>query len=177
MDTKTSMNDMINIFANGSMKSTLQKLCDYYRRIAILASLMLLLPGQFYYMSLGGSMTFNCFLPILWELIMLSSAVTSFTLYRRLNKINVVKMNITEVFDRVRKCRKFHIISIICDLPVALLFLTTMALSANDKFFIYGMITGAVAGVIAGSRILIKMLGMYRSLINDSRDLVDDCQE
>lgn len=174
LEPKVSMNDMIHIITKGNMKSTLQKLCDFYRRIGILASIMLLLPWQFYYMSLGGSMDFNWFVPILWEALSLLSAVNSFILYRKLKKIDVVNMNITEVFDRIKKCRKFHIIDIMCNLPIAVLFLIAMALSANDISFVYGMITGAVVGLIVGIRMLVKVLGMYRSLINDSKDLLED---
>lgn len=169
--------DVMRGMEKGNMKTSLEKLADYYRRFAILAGIMLVNPWIFTVMSRDGIMRFTWALPILWVSLFAVSMTINITLWHRIKAIHVCDMNVTEVAVRARRCRKLHLLSEVVMAPLAVAFLIVMGFAADDVYMLAGMLAGGILGLIVGLNIMFRILKLYRDVINDGNDIIEDAGE
>lgn len=92
-------------------------------------------------------------------------ATVDSVLYWRIKSIDCATMTVDEVLRRSMSCRKMHLLSILCLLPLAVAMISYIALCfGTDIYFICGMITGAAIGLIIGLNELRKFMNDYRDL-------------
>lgn len=169
--------DLMRGMGKGNMKTSLEKLADYYRRFAILSGIMLVNPWIFTMMSRDGIMRFTWALPILWFSLFAVSMTIDITLWHRIKAIDVCDMSVTEVAARARRCRKLHLLSEVVMAPLAVAFLIVMGFAADDVYMLAGMIAGGILGLIVGLNIMFRILRLYRAVINDGNDIIEDAGE
>ncbi len=84
-------------------------------------------------------------------------------LYRGVSSIDCFTMTVNEVIRKALYYRKRHLQFVMVLLPVAILMLGVLAYSmSSDVYVIYGMVCGAVVGIILGAIQLCKFLKAYR---------------
>lgn len=92
-------------------------------------------------------------------------ATVDSVLYWRIKSIDCATMTVDEVLRRSMSCRKMHLLSILCLLPLAVAMLSYIALCfGTDIYFICGMIAGAAIGLIIGLNELKKFMDDYKNL-------------
>lgn len=61
--------------------------------------------------------------------------------------------------------------------PLAVAFLIVMGFAADDVYMLAGMIAGGILGLIVGLNIMFRILRLYRAVINDGNDIIEDAGE
>lgn len=89
-------------------------------------------------------------------------------LYRGICSIDIYEMSVAEVCSLAIYYRKRHLQFVVILIPMAVVLLggIAWALSSN-MYLIYGIITGALVGLILGTRQLYAFLDSYRSLTKE----------
>ncbi|MDE6273155.1 MAG: hypothetical protein K2M31_09150 [Muribaculaceae bacterium] len=89
-------------------------------------------------------------------------------LYKGVSSIDCFTMTVNEVIRKALYYRKRHLQSIMFLLPFAILVIGLLAYSMSaDIYVIYGIIAGAITGIILGSIQLRKFLRTYRIISED----------
>lgn len=152
--------------------TALQQLARHYKRfsnLALMLIVMLPLPisnvmrhsnfesygAGIAVISLGVAYMLTCSLMDRW-------------LYRGISAIDVAEMPVAEVCRLAFYYRKKHLQFIAILIPFAILFLGSMAwLFSGEIYLIYGMVTGAVIGLILGYRQFRIFMEEYRDITRD----------
>lgn len=145
--------------------TSLDRLIDSYRRFAVLAMVCLPFGNSFLRLMETGELKATPWILILYYAVLLLSEVVDWTLFSRLKKIDVFKMSVSEVSERVLLCRKIHLISQLVLLPLGLAFVLVVTLSATDEYLRWGLICGASVGAVIGFVKWLQIMRAYRTLI------------
>lgn len=160
--------------ARGRIRTSLDTLADTYRRFAILGLLITQFPWVLLRLGDGGVIQFTWALPLLWEAVGIISMSVDFTLSRKVRDIDVSTMSVTEVVERARMCRKIHLLSQAVLLPLVIAVICVLGHSIRESFFLYGIIAGATIGIAIGIKQWVRIMKIYRSVIDDSHDLLSE---
>lgn len=88
-----------------------------------------------------------------------------FRLLRQIRAIDVLTMPTMEVVERAVSCRRTHLRFVMILLPLALLLVGFMAWGARmDEGMLWGMASGAVAGLLIGAAQLRRFLRDYKAV-------------
>lgn len=143
-------------------KTSLQRLADRYRRFALLALLLI---------GLNMSALYR-FCPVEFiigfVLIMLASSAMDFYLMHRISSIDLSRMPVHDVLQRIMDCRKRHLAFVVVAVPCAFFWCFGLAYVYRlDKYILIGVLSGCVIGFAIGIRILLRFLEDYRSALEE----------
>lgn len=174
-EMKKAWNDTGNSLGNRSQtpdpniiaakKTSLDSLRDRYRRFFTIGFIMAavsfimfghsnMLPEEF---RLPVSMAFFLYFII--------AALMDLWLWKELGRINPVTMTVTEVAGKAMLYRKRHLQFMIVLIPMAITLIGLLCYAfSSEIYFIYGVATGAVLGIIFGIREFRRFMADYRRL-------------
>lgn len=146
-------------------KTALDRLRDRYRRFRLVSALLIF--GSFMIFSRGQlfDSNLNLYLGIAYAAYFATSCAMDYVLWRGLGTIDPVTMSVTEVARHALRYRKLHLqfIAILLPLALGLLGFTAYAFSA-DRYFLYGMLSGAIIGAAIGTFQFRRFMADYRRL-------------
>lgn len=144
-------------------KDSLERLAARYKRFIIIECIAAIGICPFYYRmsELFPKITPGlCFILLAYFAL---CALIDTLLYNAIRNIDCSRMTVEEVIKQSMLCRKRHLQSIMLLLPLAfgLIFYIALCFDA-DRFALYGVIAGAVTGVLIGINQLLSFLRDYR---------------
>ncbi|MDE6536206.1 MAG: hypothetical protein K2K82_09405 [Muribaculaceae bacterium] len=144
--------------------TSLEHLMRNYRRFGVLA--LLCIPGgfSFYQLIQRGAILVSPAVVILFVAAMALSASVDLYLYNQLKEIDLLSMSVTEVADRARNCRRIHLFSQLILLPLVLTFVIIVAVTSTTTFLRWGLLCGALVGMIIGFGKWLEIMRTYRTL-------------
>ena len=144
--------------------TSLEQLMRNYRRFAGLAILCIPCGFSFYQLIQRGEILTSPAVMILFIAAMALSAGVDLYLYNRLKEIDLLSMPVTEVADRARNCRRIHLLSQLVLLPMVRAFIIMVAVSSTTVFLRWGLLCGALVGMIIGFGKWLEIMRSYRAL-------------
>lgn len=162
-----NQNDEFDTIINGKCRTALQRLAQRYKRFSNMALCFILMCIPLGFQRILPDCTAKWFIVALYGVLMLVSSTMDRWLYIGISSIDVATMTVSEVIRLATFYRKRHLQFIMILLPMALLFLGGMFwLVSDDKdtFYLGGMITGAVVGLVIGLREFRKFMDDYRDI-------------
>lgn len=144
--------------------TALQSLAQRYRRFALLSLMMLVYTPL---LSLGHIFPEEgkVWIVALGCVYFMTASLMDLWLYRGIKGIDLAEMSVSEVLERAMFLRKRHLQFILVLLPLAFMWIALIvSYVTDDRFFLWGIITGAAVGFIIGLYHLARFLDDYRSL-------------
>ncbi len=120
--------------------TSLDVLMRNYRRFAILGLACIFGAFSFFQLIQRGEILASPAIMILFIAAMALSSSVDFYLYGRLKEIDLQTMSVSEVADRVRACRRIHLLSQLFLLPMVIAFITIVAYTATTSALRWGLI-------------------------------------
>lgn len=145
--------------------TSLETLMSTYRRFSILAIGCILCSVSFYQLIQSGEISAPPAVVILYIATMAIASVVDGYLYHSLKEIDLLSMTVSEVSRRATACRRVHLLSQLVLFPLMLAFIITVAICTTSAYLRYGILAGALLGLILGLNIWLKMMRTYRTLI------------
>lgn len=166
--------EIINRIRDGKLMSSVDKLATSYKRFMLLGCALILLMMSLVTMRQRGMLT-SVVLPMIfgYSLAIIGIVVDGY-LYNKLKNMNVGVMSVKDISREARRCRRIHLLSQCFLLPLAIGYAISFGLVSTSPYFVYGIITGAVIGVVIGFTKWLDMMRSYRSIISDGKDLLDE---
>lgn len=146
-------------------KTALDRLRDRYC-VFWIASLLLAF-GTFMIFSRGQIVdsSLNLWLGVAYAVYFLTVSGMDFWLWRGLDSINPLSMTVSEISEKALYYRKCHLRFMAVLIPMAILLLGfTGYVFSSEIYTLYGMIFGAIAGLIIGILQFRKFMIAYRNL-------------
>lgn len=148
-------------------ETALERLKHKYRNFSILGLVMAIISINWIFTgsrifennnaALLIGITFCCYFGV--------CSVIDYFLLRGISAINCITMPVNEVAEKSLRYRKIHLRSLMFLLPFAFICIGVMAFAfRDDKYTVYGIIFGAVLGIIIGSFQLREFMVQYRRL-------------
>lgn len=145
--------------------TSLDQLIRNYRRFAILSLVCIPCVFSFYRLIEQGELLISPAIIILFIATMVFSACVDFYLYSRLKEIDLLSMSVSEVADRARACRRIHLFSQLIGIPMGLAFVIIVAVASTTVYLRWGLICGALVGLVIGFGKWLEIMRNYRSLL------------
>lgn len=145
-------------------RTALERLATRYRWFAVMTLVLALYcPLTICHYIEDHSLSFA--VAIFFALYLLMCSAMDWYLYSGIRAIDVAAMPVDEVLTRAMHCRKRHLqfMCILVPCAAALLGAIFYAMGTNP-YVLWGMITGAIVGLLIGARQLRRFLADYRSL-------------
>lgn len=159
-----SLNDIMS----GKRKTALESLAKRYCWFSNMALLFLcFIPLNIMNMPIYSDTNSKILIIVIFGSFFLISSIMDRWLYLGVKSIDIVRMSVSEVVEKARYYRKWHIRFIFILLPIALACLALLAYLADDIYLRLGMIAGFLAGVALGIRQLMNFLADYKALTTD----------
>lgn len=149
----------------GSKKTALDRLRNRYR-VFWIASLLLSF-GTFMFFSSRSIMDGRLYLwlGIAYAVYFLTAFCMDFWLYNGLGTINPLKMGVTEVAWKSAFYRKRHLQFMVVLIPMAIALIAfTGYVFSSEMYFLNGLATGVILGLIIGIIQLRRFMTEYRNL-------------
>lgn len=107
-------------------------------------------------------------LTILFVLYFATASSLDYWFYKGVGRLDTAMMPVGEIIRLSLYYRKRHFQSIALLLPLAILIIEFMIwTNVGDRIFVAGIISGAIIGIIIGSRQLIEFMDDYRAIMNN----------
>lgn len=161
-----------NMKPDNNRRTALNTLAAHYRRFSTVGLIMALCMPMCIWGAMRDmedvSMWLKIALIAYGMIYCLIASVMDRWLCRGIERIDVAAMLVSEVCRMTFYYRKKHYQFVAILIPLALLFLAGFGwvLSA-DKWYIYGMTTGAVVGIMIGTRQFRLFMSEYRDILKD----------
>ena len=150
---------------SGKYKTAQERLISKYRLFIIIATIMI-----FYIIGFVGfnplvDDKYRLVTVLYWIIFFLAEiGIDSYLLFK-VKEIDIYHSSVTEIAAIAARNWKIHKIAIFCGLPVAIGAIVLFALALDaDEYMIYGMLAGAVIGILIGLRQLMKFFSNYKIL-------------
>lgn len=145
-------------------RTALERLAARYRWFAVMALILVIYCPLTICHSIDNH-ALGLAVGIFFTLYLLVCSAMDWYLYFSIRAIDVSSMPVGEVLARAMHCRKRHLqfVCILLPCAAALLGAIFYAMGTNP-YVLYGMITGAIVGLLIGARQLRRFLADYRSL-------------
>lgn len=148
-----------------SLKTSLDRLRERYRRFWIIAICMVLPSYTLMWKNKVINPDFALPLALSYATYFLLCFCMDLQLWRGIGKIHPLTMTISKVASMALHCRKRHLIYMGCLLPLAIALLGFTAYAYHSEvYFICGMLTGAIFGAIMGIMQFRRFMADYRHL-------------
>lgn len=144
--------------------TSLDLLIRTYRRFSLLAIFCIFGSFSFYKLIQREELNASPAIVVLFIATMALSSGVDYYLYRALKRIDLLTMTVSEVSQRATACRRIHLISQLVLLPMAIIFITLAAIGATTEALRWGLITGAIFGMIVGINVWLRIMRTYRTL-------------
>lgn len=158
-DTVADEAPLIDAITSGRMMSARERLMRRYRMIALTLAPV----------GIVCQLPMVRFLP-LWSIALnvvyfLTAALMDWYLYRGVKGIDLSESGVEEVASQARFYRRRHHQFQIILIPVAVVLLGVYFTSFTETAFVWGMVVGAVIGLLAGLKMYLDMMGDYRTMM------------
>lgn len=149
-------------------KSSQDKLVSRYRRFIILELIWLVLFPGIICLNPLVMPEYKLATVIYFALFFALEAIMDYYLMTKVQNIDIFNSSVREISDRARQYRKIHLICVAIGIPLGIgaVLLFILSMGANQDV-IYGMIGGAVVGLLIGAYQLIQFLSSYKNLQDD----------
>lgn len=145
-------------------RTALERLAARYRRFAVMALVLVLYCPMTIYRHIENH-SLSLAIAIFFSLYLLMCSAMDWYLYYSIRAIDVSSMPVDEVLTRAMHCRKHHLQFVCILLPCAALLLGGIFYAmASNPYILWGMISGAIVGLLIGTLQLRRFLADYRSL-------------
>lgn len=168
--------EMMSRIKRGEVTTSIDRLARYYRKFMWCGVSLLLMVMMFPILKRGGMIT-----SVLWPMIFASAeaimgiAVDGY-LYREIRSWNMNKLGVVELSSQAARCRRIHLIAQGVMLVMAIGFVVSFGFAMTDPFFVGGMVVGGLIGGAIGLSSWLKMMRIYKDLINDGQDIVAEVE-
>lgn len=142
-------------------KTSLDRLADRYRRFAMLAFVVGMTSG-IALNNLAGP-----WLCVSYMLIMIGLGFTDMAFSRAIRAIDVVTMSVNEVYRRTMTLRRRHLMCVATAMPVVLGWMVWLGFTIDDPYMTWGVVVGAVTGLILGVIQLMRFMADYREVLDE----------
>lgn len=144
-------------------KTALQRLSLRYFRFSRMSLGFIVLPVLYIFDKAIEPFGLRLSLSVFMILFFATASVMDYILYRKINEIRVDSMSVTEVVKASMQCRKYHHRCIMVLMPIALVFVGTMAwIFADNIYILAGIATGFIFGLAIGFRKYLDFMYDYR---------------
>ncbi len=176
-DNQQASRQVFDMLRRGRCKTSVERLANYYKRFMVMSAAMLLMSYWFFGRLFSDVIIEpwqQATLAALWVAIMAVAGAADGYLYFRLSRLNVGAMTVVEVAGEASRCRRIHLLSQLVLMPLAIAFFCIMVMAVRqNEAMLLGVCLGGVFGLCVGLRIWLRIMRLYKSLIEDSHDLLD----
>lgn len=146
--------------------TALERLARRYRNFSIISAIAIV-AMPFLMMNMG--LMQKALLPLIFfaDFYFFLASVMDLWLSNGISKIDCALMSVTEVLHRASFYRKRHLQFVLILLPMAVLFIASIIYFRDDnmnEYFLIGVISGALVGLIIGVSQLLRFLRDYDDL-------------
>lgn len=147
-------------------ETTLHRLSSRYLRFAFLSLMCAVVsPYSLYKMSVQTGIEPVWLLPLLFVAVFLLCAAKCFLLFRSVSSIDVERMDVSEVAERVERSRRQHLGFMAIMLPTAIALVAFMAYNVRaDEPLMLTVIGGGLVGLLIGGVGLWRYMQNYREM-------------
>ncbi len=158
--------DEIDTIMVQKKETALEALVKKYKHFSRFGLIMMVVSINWF--SLGERMGIGdskYILAVLYAVYFLTSSCMDYWLYTGVKGIDCFTMSVREVSEKALYYKKKHLQSMILMIPFMLIVLGyTFYCCAGEKYFLFGMATGALLGVAIGYRQYIDFMRQYKVL-------------
>lgn len=155
---------------SGKKKTALQKLAERYRRFSIIGLVCAFQSVTLMNPNIIPPGPYKTPLICLYIATMLLASAMDNRLCQGIRSIDVSEMTVAEVARMALHYRKRHLQCIAVLLPMAVVFISgiaMMALSTGNEYILAGMVTGGIIGLLVGLNELRKFMSDYREITRE----------
>lgn len=143
-------------------KTSLDQLCNRYR-VFYRISLVMILVSSLVFTRIGNDWSF--YLALSYAVYFLTVFCMDNWLYNGIRAIDPVEMSISDVVSKALYYRKRHLQFMVVLIPMAICLIGfTVYVFSPDRYFINGMVAGAIVGVCIGIVQFRRFMSEYKKL-------------